>query len=160
MVRALSKSRHGFAFAWNNGDHSSGAEPMSQIRKWYPPELFARDRSYPAFSHSSIDQSLGNGDPADGDLEGGINLGFRWEVLADEPGKWSIRLSNELAKEDMTVDVTPRRCQKFRIVKGQKLKWTTSRGQTGTLAADELGLATIAGVRIAKGEPVELSVSP
>ena len=37
------------------------------------------ERSYPAFSNSSIDQKLGNGDPKDGDLEGGINLGFLWK---------------------------------------------------------------------------------
>ena len=33
--------------------------------------------------------------------------------MRDEEGKWSARLSNALAESDMTVDVTPRRCQKF-----------------------------------------------
>ena len=49
---------------------------MARIAKYYPPERFARNHSYPAFSNSSIDQKFGNGDPKDGDLEGGINLGF------------------------------------------------------------------------------------
>ena len=42
MVRALTAAKHGFAFAWNNGDHSSGAQPMAQVTKFYPPELLQR----------------------------------------------------------------------------------------------------------------------
>src|SRR5262249_14931822 len=97
MVKALAGARHGFAFAWNNGDHSSGAQPMEKVRKYYPPEKFAKNVSYPAFSNSSIDQRLGNGDPKDGDLEGGINLGFLWKEVVDEEAKWSVRLTNDLA---------------------------------------------------------------
>ena len=75
--------------------------------------------SYPAFGNSSLDQKLGNGDPKDGDLEGGINLGFDWKDVVDEAGKWSVTLANDLAKDDMTVDVTPRRCQKFKVSAGR-----------------------------------------
>ena len=35
MVKALTAARHGFAFAWNNGDHSSGSQAMANIHKYY-----------------------------------------------------------------------------------------------------------------------------
>ena len=90
MVKALTAARHGFAFSWNNGGHSEGGRAMAPINKYYPAEKFARNRSYPAFGNSSIDHKLGNGDPKDGDLEGGINLGFDWKDVIDEQAKWSV----------------------------------------------------------------------
>jgi hypothetical protein len=148
MVRALSKALHGFAFAWNNGDHSSGAQPMEKINKQYPASLFARNQSYPAFRNSSIDQDPGNGDPKDGDLEGGINLGFRWKDVKDEPDSWSVTLGNDLAAAEMTVDVTLRRCQKFKAKPGDTVKWSASNGDAGTLTADDTGLVTVPRLRL------------
>lgn len=159
MVKALSAARHGFAFAWNNGDHSSGAQPMEKVRKYYPAEKFARNRSYPAFRNSSIDQQLGNGDPSDGDLEGGINLGFLWKDVKDEAGTWSVRLANDLAKADMTVDVTPRRCQKFKIPAKAEVRWRTSTGESGTLAADVDGRVTIPRLKLPFGQEILLTLS-
>jgi len=159
MVKAMSTARHGFAFAWNDGDHSSGAQPMARITKYYPPEKFARNQSYPAFSNSSIDQKLGNGDPKDGDLEGGINLGFVWKVVVDEERRWSVRLSNDLAKEAMTVDVTPRRCQQFRPRPGSEVAWTTSSGQSGKAVVDAAGLATIPRVLLRPGTELVLTIT-
>jgi hypothetical protein len=159
MVKALTAAKHGFAFAWNDGDHSSGAQPMAQVTKFYPPELFARNRSYPAFGNSSIDQKPGNGDPKDGDLEGGINLGFRWSEVVDEEMKWAVRLANDLAKGDMTVDVTPRRCQKFKVRPKTELRWTSSAGDSGKVVADAAGLVTVPAVRLQPGKDVVLSIS-
>jgi hypothetical protein len=159
MVKALAAAKHGFAFAWNDGDHSSGAQPMARVLKYYPPERFARDRSYPALGNSSIDQNPGNGDPKDGDLEGGINLGFKWSDVVDEGGKWSVRLSNELAKGDMTVDVTPRRCQKFKLRPGAEVRWSTSGGETGKVTADAAGLATVPRVKLSPGKDTVLTLS-
>ncbi|MCE9529128.1 MAG: hypothetical protein K8R36_24035 [Planctomycetales bacterium] len=143
MVKALTANHHGFTFAWNDGGHSEGGKPMGIITKYYPASRFARNRSYPAFGNSSINQNMGNGDKKDGDLEGGINLGFDWKELVDEEGKWSITVSNELAKEAMTVDVTPRRCQKFKLKPGVKCKWTTSTGASGASEVDQWGLVTV-----------------
>jgi pimeloyl-ACP methyl ester carboxylesterase len=158
MVKALTAAKHGFAFAWNDGDHSSGAQPMAQITKLYPPELFARNKSYPAFGNSSINHKLGNGDPKDGDLEGGINLGFRWSDVVDEQEKWSMRLANDLAKSDMTVDVTPRRCQKFKVRPNAEVRWTSSTGDSGKVVADNAGLVTIPAVTLKPGKDVVLNI--
>lgn len=158
MVKALTENHHGFAFAWNNGDHSSGSEPMRLVLKYYPPSLFARNRSYPAFGHSSLDNNPGNGDPADGDMEGGINLGFAWEEVVDEPDGWSVTLSNELAREEATVDVTPRRCQKFRPAAGENVTWSDSHGNKGAVSADQWGLVTIPRVLIRPGQKTTLTL--
>lgn len=159
MVRALTKAHHGFAFSWNNGDHSSGVSAMGAVMKYYAPERFALNRSYPAFGHSSIDQNLGNGDPKDGDMEGGINLGFAWDGVTDEDAKWEAKLSNELAKAAMTVDVTPRRCQKFKLKPGETVAWKTSAGASGKVQADEFGLATVPQVKLEPGAPTVLTLS-
>ncbi|MGE3803176.1 MAG: hypothetical protein AB7K24_00730 [Gemmataceae bacterium] len=158
MIKALSKAHHGFAFAWNNGDHSSGAQPMARVLKYYPPDLFARNQSYPAFANSSLDDNPGNGDPKEGDLEGGINLGFHWKEVADMPAAWSVLIGNELAKSDMTVDVTPRRCQQFKSKPGDKFQWSTSSGGSGTVTADEHGLVTVPGIKIQPGKETKLTL--
>ncbi len=158
MVKALTASRHGFAFSWNNGGHGEGGRAMAPIGKYYPPEKFARNRSYPAFGNSSLDQKMGDGDPKGGDLEGGINLGFDWKDVRDEEGLWSAALSNELAREEMTADVTPRRCLKFRPRPGDKLRWTSSTGESGAVVADPGGRVTVPKVVIRPGAGTTLTL--
>ncbi len=170
MVKALTRAKHGFAFAWNNGNHSSGSYAMRQVSKYYPAHKFARNKSYPAFGNSSINDNMGGGDPKDGDLGNvdrkkgkvevfGINLGFIWKDVLDEPGRWSVKLSNDMAKADMTVDVTPRRCRKFKAKPGEKFKWANSAGGDGTVAAGENGLVTVAKVKIKPGAETALTIS-
>ncbi len=156
MVRAMQQGRHGFAFAWNDGDHSSGGEPKSEVTRYYPKERFAKNLSYPAFSHSSIDDDPGAGDPAEGDLVGGINLGFSWTDPDEAATHWEIELQNELAQAPMTVDVTPRRAQRFRPAPNTEVRFTTSTGQSGTVRVDAQGLITIVGVRIEPGSATTL----
>jgi len=173
MVKALTAGRHGFAFAWNNGNHSTGAAAMREIKRWYPPEKFARNQSYPAFGNSSIDDVLGTGEievreggrtrkalnDDNGSLEGGINLGFVWNNITDEDDKWSVTLSNELAEEEMMVDITPRRCQRFQPRVGQTVSWTNSAGGSGTGSAGPLGLVTIENVTIPSGQKTILTMT-
>jgi hypothetical protein len=160
MVKAMTAAHHGFAFSWNNGGHSEGGRAMSLISKYYPAEKFARNRSYPAFGNSSIDQNMGHGDPKVGDLEGGINLGFDWKGVVDEPDRWSVTLSNDLARNDMTVDVTPRRCQKFKPRAGETYRWMSSTGPAGIIVADANGLVTVPAVPIKMGAATTLTIRP
>ena len=133
---------------------------MGLITKYYPATKFARNVSYPAFGRSSIDSKLGGGSKEDGDREGGINLGFAWKDVIDEQGKWSVTVSNELCQDTMTVDVTPRRGQKFKLQPGAKCQWTTSTGASGTVTADAWGLVTAPGVVIKTGETTALTIHP
>jgi hypothetical protein len=57
------------------------------------------------------------------------------------------------------VDVTPRRCQKFKAKPGESLQWTTSDGRNGKLTADKNGLATVTGVRIQPGGETALTIA-
>ena len=158
MIRVLTENHHGFCFAWNDGGHSEGGKPMTLITKYYPETKFALNRSYPAFGNSSLNSNLGTGDKLDGDLVGGINLGFGWKEVTDEEGQWSIAMSNDLAERAMTVDVTPRRCQKFKPPPGTKCTWTTSTGGSGAVTVDRWGLVTIAKVAIEPGAATVLTI--
>jgi hypothetical protein len=163
MVRALTASHHGFAMAWNDGGHGEGVQPMAKVTRCYNPNKFALHQSYPAFGHSSLDGNLGSGELEgkeikDGDKEGGINLGFFWKNVVDETDKWSAAISNDLCTAEMTVDVTPRRCQKFRLKPGDKLSWSNTAGGNGTADADTWGLVTISKVRIAPGAGTTLTI--
>jgi hypothetical protein len=132
---------------------------MEPINRYYPASKFARDRSFPAFGNSSIDQNMGNGDKTDGDLVGGINLGFDWQDVVDESDRWSAKISNDLAKDEMTVDVTPRWCRNFKPKAGEKFKWTNSAGGEGEVTADEWGLTTVEKVSIKPGEATVLTLA-
>ena len=77
----------------------------------------------------------------------------------DIEGKWSVRLANDLAKDAMTVDVTPRRCQKFRPKPGEKLRWVTDAGDSGDVAADAGGLVTMPRVKLRAGEQTVLTIT-
>ncbi|MGE3804869.1 MAG: hypothetical protein AB7K24_09380 [Gemmataceae bacterium] len=154
MARALAQAKHGFAFAWNDGNHGGQGSAMQRILPYYPQDKFARNRSYPAFRNSSIDDDPGkdvDGSAQGGALEGGINLGFVWKDTVDQPERWSVQLSNDLARAAMTVDVTPRRCQQFKLKPGEKVKWTTSTGGSGTISADAQGLATVEKIQLLPG---------
>ena len=159
MVATMTATHHGFAFSWNDGDHSSGVAAGDAIAMWYPQERFAQTLSYPAFGHSSIDDDLGSGDPADGDLVGGINLGFSWTDPVEDAGSWSCSISNMLAAGPMTVDVTPRRTQAFSVSPGASVDYTDSQGGSGTVVADENGLVTVPGMSIAPGQATTLTLT-
>ena len=160
MVKAMTASHHGFAFAWNDGYHSSGSAPMGKLMKYYGADKFARHRSYPAFGNSSINNDPGPGDPKAGDMEGGINLGFSWKNVVDEANRWSVALSNDLCQAEMTVDVTPRRGQKFKPAPGAKFPWTNTAGGNGEVTADAWGLVTVEKVRIKPGAATVLNIGP
>jgi hypothetical protein len=171
MVKVLTAGRHGFAFAWNDGNHSTGSAPMREIKRWFPPKQFARNQSYPAFGNSSIDDDLGTGEievregnrtqkvlkDDNGAVEGGVNLGFVWKDVVDEKNRWSMTLSNELAKDEMTVDVTPRRCQQFKPRPGEAMTWSNTVGGSGSATADKWGLVTVTGVKIKPSEQTVLT---
>jgi hypothetical protein len=159
MAHTMAATHRGFAFAWNNGGHSEGTAPMKTIWQYYDPEKFRLDSSYPAFSNSSIDNDLGNGDPENGDKEGGINLGFAWSTPVDTAETWSTAISNTLPKTMMTVDLTPQRAQKFRLSAGTRVAWRASSGQSGAAVADPRGLVTIPKLEILPGKATTVTIS-
>jgi hypothetical protein len=179
MVKALTANHHGFAMAWTNGGHASAtARCIVRVTKYYGFEKFALNQSYPAFGNSSIDDDLGSGELIekvvtgkdgkqrkvkvlkDGAPSGGINLGFAWSEVVDEPDQWSVELSNELCQDGpMTVDVTPRKCRNFRPRRGEKFRWTNSASGQGEVVADDWGLVTVPKVIIKPRESTVLTIT-
>ncbi len=139
MVKALQKNRHGFGFGWDNKGHGSAKTQFEKLKQYYPWHIFALDQSYPAFSNSSLDDDIG----PDGPDEGYVNLGFRWHDVVDEEGRWAAAIGNGEVKGDMTADVTPRRCQKFKARPGEQFEWSNSAGASGAVSADRWGLVTV-----------------
>jgi len=162
MYRALHDTKR--AFTARHGGVWSGATVAGLIM---PPRI-RRNQSLPAFANCSLDGMPGDGDISnnggvggDGDVVADLNGWLLWDTdtIVDEPDRWEMtvwlyegdaRAGRSGAPADScTVDVTPRRCQKFRAKPGQMFAWTNTAlrdgriVQSGTVAADKWGLVTI-----------------
>ena len=133
-----------------------------------------RDLAFPAFSRSSWDGYPGSGgngyrpwrddsgyagDPKvpgdtgwDGDVAGMLNRSLRWDAstVVDTHGRFVLPLRAVRGPgitDSPTVDVTPRRVQRFRCLPGERIRWRfgTARG-TVTAAAD--GSVTVPRLRL------------
>jgi hypothetical protein len=147
MLNALKECRYAFAFAWNNGDHSTGSTTINTLAAQYMT-AFAKNVSYPAFTNSSLD------DDPDSDCRSGtpgstcyINAGWSWSVTSDTLTQWSATISNSGGA--VTADITPRNTQAFRAKPGGLVAYSVSTGASGMLRADRYGLVTLPAASIA-----------
>jgi hypothetical protein len=168
LFRALHDTKRAFCARW--GGAWAGMPPAVDMAA-----RIERDQSLPAFGGCSLDDCPGDGElnPAgvggDGDPTGNINGYLFWdtETIVDQPTRWEMtvylydgdRFGRGRAPADTcTVNITPRRCQRFAARPGRKFTWTnTSLAdgkviQTGTGTADPHGLATAEKVIISKGK--------
>jgi hypothetical protein len=100
-----------------------------------------------------------------GDSVGTINGFMEWDDPVEvSPTLWHVRLRmRDLATlwgpvvsppESATVDVTPRRLQKFQVVSGRLYTWQVTRSSDGAIVqsdsayADPMGVLTIPGVKV------------
>ena len=159
MMHAMASTKRAFAANWSSNGPGSVRSLMyamvSKIRLHQP---------LPAFTRCSLDQSPGDGNHADAEKGGGINIHQRWDTatIVDEPGKWAMTMW--LAVDTTcTTDVTPRRCQKFKARPGERFTWASrsladdKQLQSGTAVADKWGLVTAAGVKLSK-DKVRLTI--
>jgi len=139
FLRALIDTRRPFVFRW-------------QVRDGRP--AIRKSQSLPAFGHCSLDDNPGTGDLGNGETFGAqVNGYLNWdsESIVDEPARWemTVWLDKAAPLPQCTVDLTPRRCQKFRPKPGEKLRWTNTppdekqAAQSGTVEADAFGLVTL-----------------
>jgi hypothetical protein len=98
MVAALRANKRGFAFAWNNGTHSTGSI-LSQITASYPFGTFQFGKGYPLFTEHSLDQ-----DP-NVDLVGMINGNLAFRNVVETATGWSCEVTSIAAA--CTVKVEP-----------------------------------------------------
>ena len=160
FYRAMRDSRQGMLAAWDEGAHDTCARNMPSDVKAYDNmrnfhKLFALNQSYLALSNSSLDSNPGNGDKQDGDLAGFMGRGLTWEPPVDEAGRYDVTIKwiLEAEKLPVTVDVTPRRLQGFKLKAGDKVTAVNVEAegkevQRETLVADEGGLVTWRGFKV------------
>lgn len=131
--------RQGGIELWDNRDHAAMAYPgamgpMLDLRYLY---RFSSDLSWPAFSRCSKNDDAGDGTAASGDSVGTINGYMDWVPdVVDSATRWEVTLTTRAlttrwgllpAPESLTVDVTPRRVQRFRPPPGAPVDWTATR---------------------------------
>ena len=158
---AAAKARQAFAVYWNNGQHGMRRECPSDALKWgsiiYKYRL---NESYPVFTNCSDDKDYGNGDAKDGDLIGWINRGLGWANLKDTADEYALTVT--AAHPDMvypvTVDVTPRRLQRFAAKPGETLSVRVGDAAPVAVKVDEQRLFTISGVRVADAAGTRIRV--
>jgi len=106
--------------------------------------------------------------PTDGDPSGAYNAYLRWKTddIVDEEEAWemTVYLAANAPKDACTVDLTPRRLQKFSVKPGQKFNWTNTpakgsgQAQSGAVVADKWGLVTLPKLTVTKsGSRVRLT---
>jgi hypothetical protein len=159
-IHAMHQTKRAFAAVWN----SNGPGQIGTLRQFIL--RIRRDQSLPAFGHSSLDASPGDGDHADAEKSGGINLHQRWdpETIVDEPSRWEMTmyLDDGCGAESATMTVTPRRCQRFRAKPGANFAWTLAEGEKtvskGTAVANQWGLVTAGRIELTK-QPRRLRIA-
>lgn len=169
LYRALHDTKR--AFTARNGGVWSGQPAAAGVMA----DKIRLHQSLPAFGRCSLDGMPGDGEMTGGggvgqdcDVVGDLNGYLLWDTqdIVDEPGKWEMTVylyggdarynKTDAAPADAcSVDLTPRRCQKFTASPGEKFNWSNTSlkdNQTvaGTAAADKNGLVTIEKLTVTK----------
>ena len=175
FYEAMQETRRPHLFVWGLSDHGQRATMPADGGERIMPLDIRLDQSLPAFTNCSLDNDPGTGtklktpkeitigkealkDFYDGDSIGQINLYLYWdtEKVIDTAKTWemTVALTEKATEEQCTVDVTPRRLQKFNSRPGAKYIWSnTSEGkkiQSGEVTADKWGLFTLKRVIVGK----------
>ncbi len=150
-MAAMQMHRRGFLAAWADVGHSEMSYSITNFPDFldfnYSVRRFALNRSYPAFSNSSMNEDYGNGDKTDGDLVGFINYGLEWSGIVDEPNQYKVTIRSTLSDTiyPVTVDVTPRRLQYFRVHPGQIFR-VVNRDGAGAIVEEKIAAVDSGGL--------------
>ena len=161
FAQALQETRQPHIFFWGQGGHGERSLMPGGHAHQMPLDLRS-NQTIPAFTGSSLDDNPGDGSAESGAPTGQMNAHFTWNTtdVVDEVDEWSmtIGLFPTAPQPRATVDVTPRRTQKFTLQPGERVAWTnTSLGgpriaQSGEATADQWGLVTLTAVQTTTGK--------
>ncbi|HYW79761.1 MAG TPA: alpha/beta hydrolase-fold protein [Thermoguttaceae bacterium] len=169
FYRALQDTRRPHVFVWGQRGHGQRAQMPRTLSDRQIAMDLRTDQSQPAFSHCSLDDDPGDGDPEHGAPVGQVNLYLYWETddIVDQSERWAmtVRLVDRAPEDQCTVDITPRRLQQFKLRPGEQVSWTNRSAngsdviQSVRATADEHGLVTLEDVRVDKeGNRIEVSL--
>jgi pimeloyl-ACP methyl ester carboxylesterase len=162
FYKAMQETKRPHLFVWGQDGHGQRAKMPKNHGEGVMPIDIRIEQSLPAFTRCSLDGNPGNGDPNDGDKEGSVNYWLYWETkdIVDEAAVWelTVGLLDKAPKDGCSVDLTPRRLQKFRTPRGAKFAYTVTDVKGGKelsrseAVADENGLLTLVQIPLVKGE--------
>ena len=162
FYRALTAAGQGFMAYWDNGTHSTcGKDAPADVKAWQQRfHRFARDTSYPAFTHTSSDRDPGNGASDNGDIIGWINRGMDWKDVEDAPDHYAITLTADYPGLEYPVrtDVTLRRVQHFKTAPGAKLTARIGNAAPISITTAAQGRVTVPGISIPSRAGVRLTI--
>ncbi|OGJ84620.1 MAG: hypothetical protein A2268_11390 [Candidatus Raymondbacteria bacterium RifOxyA12_full_50_37] len=148
-AQSLVSSKRGFNFHWGVQGHSTTVS--------YITINYQKNKSYPAITRGSLDDSLGS-TPWAHDSTGDINPYIRWDpaTIVDESDRWemAVWLDAGASQATETADITPRRLQQLMHGAGSTYTWEFDEGATvvssGAATADANGFITITGLTLSK----------
>ena len=161
FYQALNGTRQGFAVYWDGGSHGMWKNVPDDVAGWKELMLkFRLDVSYPGFSNCSTNKNPGNGDPQDGDIVGWMNRGLGWADVVDDPQRYGITVTCGYPgmSYPVTVDVTLRRVQRFKVRPGEKLIAKVGAEPDREVYVDEYGLITLPRVAILSAEGTRITL--
>ncbi|MEO6167431.1 MAG: hypothetical protein ABIO46_14160, partial [Chitinophagales bacterium] len=132
---SLEVANQGGVWFWDQRKHNGNNKNFTDGEASINFDRFYSNRSYPAFSHCSINQDWGNGLPLSGDPYGAWNGYLDWEdaSITDLEDSYSIRCfikdmyvnGNIMTSyNNCTTDLTLRRVQHFNPLPGELIDWT------------------------------------
>ena len=140
FFQAMEANHLGGRYYWDQRAHSGpgGMDPEGSV---WEILRYRRDKSWPALSNASCNDDPGTGDPASGDSIGALNACVEWDdEIVDLADRWEVLLKPRAlqtlsgtvpAPSFLTVDVTPKRLQRFLVHPGTLLQWEAKRMSDG-----------------------------
>lgn len=166
----------GGTYYWDQRQHDRTNANFLDSETMPDLNLFQTTKSYPAFSHCSVNQNPGNGTPSNGAPWGAINGYLTWDNdnITDEHCNYAINVSvkdfyvggvlDANQYNTCFTDITFRRLQKFHPAAGDVIYWqnTDNNGnviQSGSFTYTS-GVFTIPGLQVNKsGNKISLGIA-
>ncbi|MSU72265.1 MAG: hypothetical protein EXS43_07970 [Opitutus sp.] len=152
FYRALDEHKAGFVAWWDDGEHAAAGKgaPEDVRQKMTVDYLlqFSKGTSFPAFSNCSDNKDPGHGNPAEGDIVGWMNRGFKWKEIVDTERRYaiSIQMTHSDVKYPVTANVTLRSRQRFKPGANRAVTVAIDREPTREVFPDENGVVTVPAV--------------
>jgi hypothetical protein len=156
LLAVMREGRLGGIAAWGPFGHTGDVHTVALAALEFPWLSIRRNEAYPAFTDVTTNDTYPGFQGSGADQHGQINAYLRWSPVVDTAAKFAMDLrivnSFELSimtrpPSDITVDVTPRRLQRFKVEPGRAYTYSFVRGRAqgsrGTVVADVAGLVTV-----------------